>query len=358
MFSSMYESLRHASLRTARALACLSVFCLSLVLLHVNPAHASAAWLVEWDLANGMREAQIAGFNDIMLFAAKFDAQDALFLTEPLQRTANGAEVQALKSTRNIYLTVVNDRVEGPNKVSLKDPALITRLMATPESRAKHRNQLLALLDAGPFAGLELDYERVPNEDWAKLLAFAQDLSVRMAAKGKKLRFLLEPKKKYLQSPLPDGPEYVLMAYNLYGGHSGPGPKTDGSFLLQLAEWCARMPRKPGLALAAGSFAWKEGKVISLTEAKAAAWAEGSHAQVDRMPGSRALRFLAADTAPGSPVPAKDRTEAQYEVWYADGDTLAYWAETGRKLGFASVSLWRLGGNEETSLQTLTRDLQ
>lgn len=358
MSSSMYERLRHAGARAVQALVCLWMVCVSSALLHVSSAFASAAWLVEWDLASGLRDAQVANINDVMLFAAKFDAQDALFLSEPLQRTINGAEVQALKATHKLYLTVVNDRVEAPNKISLKEPALITRLMATPESRARHRNQLLALLDSGPYAGLELDYERVPDGDWEKLLAFAQDLSVRVAAKGKSLRFLLEPKKKYLQSSLPDGPEYVLMAYNLYGGHSGPGPKTDGAFLLQLAEWCARMPRKPGIALASGGFAWQGGKVISVTEAKAAAWAEGSHAQVARMPGSRALRFVAADNALGSPVPAKDRTDAQFEVWYADGDTLAYWAETARKLGFTSISLWRFGGNVETSLQTFTRDLQ
>ena len=358
MSSSMYVSLHHAGARAARAFVCLLVFCLSPVLLHAGPALASAAWLVEWDMANGFREAQAANISDVMLFAAKFDAQDSLFLSEPLQRAASGPEVKALIPNRKVYLTVVNDRVEGPNKVSLKDPALITRLMATPESRARHKNQLLALLDAGPFVGLELDYERVSNEDWPKLLAFAQDLSAKMASKGKHLRFLLEPKNKYLQGSMPDGPEYVLMAYNLYGGHSGPGPKTDGAFLLQLAEWCARMPRKPGLALASGGFAWSGEKVISLTEAKATAWAEGSKAQVARMPGSRALRFLAADNAPGSPVPVKNRTEAQFEVWYADGDTLAYWAATGRKLGFTSVSLWRFGGNAESSLQTFTRDLQ
>ena len=117
------------------------------------------------------------------------------------------------------------------------------------------------------------------------------------------------------------------------------------------------MPQKPGLALASGGFAWKKGKVFSLTESRAAAWAEGAKAPVARMPGSQALRFVAADDAPGSPVPAKDRTGAQCEVWFADGETLAYWAGIGRKLGFPSISLWRLGGNVPASLQTFTRDL-
>lgn len=57
-----------------------------------------------------------------------------------------------------------------------------------------HKDDLLRLLASGPFDGLEIDYERVDPQAWATLLDFAADLANQLAAHGKKLRFLLEPK--------------------------------------------------------------------------------------------------------------------------------------------------------------------
>ena len=215
---------------------------------------------------------------------------------------------------------------------------------------------LLALLKAYPFSGLELDYERVGAEDWPKLLQFARDLDVRLRAQGKKLRLVMEPKQKYLQSNLPAGPEYVVMAYNLHGGHNGPGAKADDAFLHQLAQWAAGLSVKPGLALAGGGFAWTSGGVLEVTERKAVAWARGANVTPVRDAASQALHFTAPDNAPGSAVPARNAKGGRCEIWYADGTTLAHWAEVGRSLGFNGVSLWRLGGNTPESLLKLSRD--
>ena len=193
------------------------------------------------------------------------------------------------------------------------------------------------------------------------MLDFAADLANQLAAQGKKLRFLLEPKKQYLQIPLTKGPEYVLMGYNLFGGHSGPGPKANAAFLRKLATESSaaayRTGQKIGLALATGGFAWptatglqNRAAVVAVNEMSAAAWARGSQAALVRDPESRALHFVATDTAPGSPIPARNAKNSTYEIWYADGETLSYWIQIGQSAGFGNISLWRLGGNVRESL--------
>jgi hypothetical protein len=167
------------------------------------------------------------------------------------------------------------------------------------------------------------------------------------------LRFLLEPKEKYLKTSLPAGPQYVLMAYNLHGAHSGPGPKADHVFLRTLAEWCEHLPVKPGLALATGGFAWRPGKVVGLTESKASAWAKGGRTEPSRDPGSGSLFFSSTDKVSGSPIPAADMTGATCEIWFADGRTLAGWAKSAKKHGFGEISIWRLGGNARESLKVM-----
>lgn len=158
------------------------------------------------------------------MFAAYFDKQDKPFLTADMKKALRGA-LAVLGSGQGVYLSVVNDVVEGPGKSVQKDPGLVSRLMATDASRTAHRRELLALLAVYPFKGLELDYERVTMEDWPKLLQFAHELSTTLATQGKKLRLVMEPKQKYLQGDLPVGPQYVVMAYNLHGSHNGREPR-------------------------------------------------------------------------------------------------------------------------------------
>lgn len=322
-----------------------------LVLGCATSAMATDVWVADWDMANGLAELRQGNFKNAVMFAAYFNPQGRPFLSEDMKKALHGGLAASVKPGQGVYLSVVNDVVEAPGKSVQKDPALVTRLLATESSRAAHRADLLALLAAYPFTGLELDYERVSADDWPRLLQFAQELSATLAAQGKKLRLVMEPKQKYLQGSLPTGPQYVVMAYNLHGGHNGPGAKADDAFLQKLAQWCAHLPVKPGLALSAGGFVWTGRGVVDLTERKAIAWAQGAGVQPVRDPASHALHFVAADNAPGSPLLAKGGTTGTMcEIWYADGATLAHWADVGRSLGFGEVSLWRLGGNAPESL--------
>ena len=322
-----------------------------LILIYAAPTMATDVWVADWDIANGLAELRQGSFKNAVMFAAYFNTQDKPFLTEDMKKALRSGLAPVLRPGQGVYLSVVNDVVKAPGKSVQKDPTLVSRLMATESSRAVHRADLLALLTAYPFSGLELDYERVSIDDWPRLLQFAQELSATLAAQGKKLRLVMEPKEKYLQGILPTGPQYVVMAYNLHGNHNGPGAKADDAFLRKLAQWCSHWTIKPGLALSAGGFAWTNRGVVELTEGKAAAWAQGAGVQPTRDSASYALFFKAADNAPGSPLLTKGGTTGSMcEIWYADGITLAHWADVGRSLGFNDVSLWRLGGNTPESL--------
>ncbi len=334
---------------------CLMIF--SFVILYPRPAQASAAWVADWELQGGLREIKYGKFKDIILFAAYFNSDDKPFLTPAMKAFLAGRPSDYIQKNQGLYISVVNDYIDASGKSVQKDPTLVKRLMATEESRAKHREDLFNLLKSGPFTGLEIDYEKVDMDDWPKLLAFSDDLCKRLAGMGKKMRFLLEPKQKYLTAALPSGPEYVLMGYNLYGTHSGPGPKANKEFLRKLAGWCANMPQMPGLALATGGFAWLPGKVVGLTESKAAAWAKGGKTEPVRDPDSDCLRFSTTDKASGSPLPSKDITGAKCEIWHADGKTIAAWAKSARKYGFGEISIWRLGGNTRESLQVMAESI-
>src|SRR5690606_32889434 len=116
---------------------------------------------------------------------------------------------------------------------------------------------IVALVEAYDLDGVEIDYERIGDGDWDNMTAFIAALYQELSARGLSLRVVLEPRAPIERLSLPRGPVYVMMAYNLYGSHSGPGPKADDAFIRQLAK---RMDRLPGsqnrIAFATGGFDW------------------------------------------------------------------------------------------------------
>ena len=140
---------------------------------------------------------------------------------------------------------------------------------------------------------------------------------------------------------LPVGPEYTVMCYNLYGYHSGPGPKADLDFLKTTCELYAALPVKARMAFATGGFDWHGDQIDALTQAQAVALLNDAQATPTRDANSAAL--TATFTADGE----------THEVWYADAQTLAAWRDACAAYGFTGFDLFRLGGNDLEDWQSV-----
>lgn len=316
-----------------------------------RPADSLSAWVVEWDVARGWEEARSIGDSlySVVAFAAYFDADDTMFLNRRFQEWLDN-DVFPSKFKSKIFLSVVNDIVYEDKPNVLKDPDLVSRLMETPESRALHRRALVELVRKGGFAGLEIDYEKVKKKDWSRFIEFCGQLYQDLAQHKLGLRVVLEPKKEYLSQPLPPGPQYSIMAYNLHGGHSKPGPKANPSFISRIASYCrsGKIDPKPRLALSTGGFSWNsDGTVTSVTEEQAREMAVEAGAVLRRHPYSRYLAFTYVDAVADENGEEQDITR---EVWFADADTFAHLIDAGRKVGFTKFDIWRLGGNSPSAL--------
>lgn len=305
-----------------------------------------SAWVVDWQWQAGLRD--MRGLTDklteVQAFAAYFDGEDRLHFT-PEARAALPEMLAASRESSLVHvaLTVVNDRIglDG-TAAEQKDPALISRLMATPESRARHIDDILAALAEFDFHGVEIDYERVAAEDWDNVLLFYKELHDRLSVEGKTLRIVLEPGTSLSRLALPEGPTYVLMAYNLFGNRTDPGPKANLGYIATLAKSLKKLPGEHAMALSVGGFDWDEtGQAVAVTEEKAAELAKGSEQPAERDPASGSLFFTYRD--------ASDRT---HTVWYADAATLQSWIGVAQAAGINKIALWRLGG---LSGETLAR---
>jgi spore germination protein YaaH len=52
-----------------------------------------------------------------------------------------------------------------------------------------------------------------------------------------------------------------------------------------------------------------------------------------------------------------DMNGARHEVWYADAKTLFLWRQAAEKKGVKSFAYWRAGGNLESTLKQMVKDV-
>lgn len=300
-----------------------------------------SAWVTYWDIQEEML-AEVVQLKDdlesISFFAAYFNKNNQLFIPEEttdMQEHANSIFEAGMPVK---YLTIVNDRLKGRDVAILKDTDLLWDLLKTDAIMMEHIHEIVKLAKDGGYDGIEIDYEAIQNDMalWRCFIEFINRLYSETRKSELQLRILLEPGIPFHRLSFPDGPEYVIMCYNLYGYHSGPGPKADAAFIQELIKKSEAIPGKKVYAISTGGFVWTGyQKAESLTQVQAKALQEQYNVNPIRDEASLCLWFQYVDEA-----------NVGHEVWYADEITLENWASAIRDAGDYVVAIWRLGGNE------------
>src|SRR5699024_10459351 len=215
-----------------------------------------------------------------------------------------------------------------------KNPDLLLQLLATETSRTEHIEELLEYAVQFPITGVEIDYEKIPPNLFAAYQSFIKELHGALQDVGLQLRVVLEPGYPIEEYALPEGPQYVVMAYNLHGYHSGPGPKANNVFLDELALAFKDKSSKLEFALATGGFSWQGEMIQSLTEndVEQLIKEQNPTIETDNKSNAKWFRYI-------------NEEGEEVEVWYADATTLGAWTNRLIEQGaHEAVSIWRAGG--------------
>ena len=301
---------------------------------------AYGAWIPYWDYPDAIGEIDLAdgSLETVVAFAAVFDGGGNPFLLDQMTQCQDCLNILYSES-HTVYLSVVNDMEVEDGVFDGKSVPLLRTLLATDESIDRHIEALMRLLYDSGAKGLEIDYEGIKKDVllWARYTRFLEKLYQRTSAEGYALRAVLSWDSARYAS-FPEGPTYSVMCYNLYGLHSGPGPKADRAFLQETFDICSRLPGRVAMAFATGGFDWyQDGTIQALTQTRAEERIASAAVPKDELlrdPESGALHCTF--TADGQ----------THELWYADGTTLAYWRSLALEAGYDSFDLFRLGGND------------
>lgn len=293
-----------------------------------------SSWMVYWD--NPVEKVlQNEEDKNLILFACYFDEKGQLFIPEQLTEMRESVK-DYTKGKK--YLSFVNDIQYEDGTSKQKDTQLLETIFKDEASMTAYIDCILNTVSEWECDGVEIDFEKIEAGGlWDKYLRFLELLVQKANEQEKEIRVVLSSSAPIEEIRLPEGPQYVVMCYNLFGYHSGAGPKADKAFLSQLAKKFSAL-HSVEFALANGGFEWnEEGKVTrSLKEQQINALIKAYDIKPKRDKESQALFF---DYEEG-----KDR----YTIWYADSHTLKAWKETLQNsysdIDPVKISLWRIEG--------------
>ena len=277
-------------------------------------------WSVYWDYSGN--EKLLDNLDSLSYFEAYF-VNGQIQLPEKAKEMIKS--VQPENCTK--YLSVVND-VEKNGNIEHKNTDILKTVFASDASMDQHIQELISLVEDNKLDGIELDYEKIRNdlELWNRYFTFINRLKEVAGKKDIRIRVVLEPNTPVEDLQFPDGVEYVVMCYNLYGYNEDMGPKADMDFLDDIYTRFHTLP-SISYALANGGYVWENGspKQIRISEAEELLKEHNIEAIRD---SSGALTF----------------TYENSTVWYSDEKTLELWAEELNSLNGDKVAIqyWRM----------------
>ena len=293
----------------------------------------NADWCVYWDPSPADSADKCSKYSDLVLFGCIYSEDYSLYIPDKLYELALKFSNKNVSSGQETYLSFINDVMHADGTSTQKSTDFLKAVLSDPALSDRVIDDMIKKAQTFGVNGIELDYENVHKCDgfWAEYLDFVEKLYSRASAAGLKLRVVL-----MVATPVSDlnfikGPQYVVMCYNLYGNHSGPGPKADEEFLKKTYDKFKSIDA--GYALANGGFEWgpNDKAVRSLTAADAAALAKEKGAEVTR-DGSGALTY------------SFQSDDGKHTVFYGDEQTIDRWSSILKNTanGNVGISLWKL----------------
>ena len=296
----------------------------------------NCAWYVYWDtdvLDEFLLLTETSEFSAASMFSCYFSEDGQIYMPQGLSLLREMAEELTFPVT---YLSFTNDVQHNDGSAAQKDPEFLRDLWADIERTEETADAMLAMTGAMGADGIEIDFENIKDPElWTGYAQFLELIWDKAQAEHLSTRVVLGVNTPVEDLDFPVGPEYSVMCYNLYGTHSGPGPKADTDFLKKTAEKFSKLQHVT-YALATGGFEWNDDGAVtrSLTQEAAEMLAEEVMCEPKRDKSSGALYYTYQNNG------------KMFTVWYADAKTLEAWRSTILEVeSGAKFDLWRVGGN-------------
>jgi spore germination protein YaaH len=196
----------------------------------------------------------------------------------------------------NVFATVTNSTSSG----TAFSRDLAAAVMASPERRRRFIDDLVTLVEAMGYDGVDLDWEDLKPADRSSFSALVEDLADALHAKNRFLSIAVMPKtsepgewdnQKYADwSRLGKAvDEFKIMTYSYSGPWGDPGPQAPLEWVDRVLTLAERKvpPRKVSMGVPFYGFDWHGGSVATVSAHRGASLAQTYDAAVSRDPSSQ-----------------------------------------------------------------------
>lgn len=216
------------------------------------------------------------------------------------------------------------------------------RLLVDSVVRRRAAERLAREVRDSGFAGITVDFESVPDAEYARVADFLDDLRAALGPGPlltQAIQDYLPP--KWVSTYADKCDKLILMVYDEHYQKEDPGPVAGREWFTAVTErLLAAIPRgKAMMGLAAYGYEWRDAGNVTVIEHVTAGdvWS--------RSRANRVLPFF--DTDVSNPYLAwTDADSIDHFIWYMDATTVADEMRIARAMGVTSAAVWRLGGED------------
>jgi spore germination protein len=302
--------------------------------------------------------------SELPLFMYRFDLNNPTSIEKFGEFTDNEVELLVSIAHRNnvMILPVVHNLLySGGGQEASR--AVVSKVVATPESRRTTIGSIIALIDRFSFDGVNIDIEDVYKEDSAKLSLFYTELGRAMKSRG---YFLSASVPSRIRDYPPFNPfsdpfdytaigaavdQFIVMLYNEHGWPgSGPGPVVSSGWMTKvLAYTLTKVPASKvvaAISVFGFDFNLTTGRNTYATYSMAADLAK------------RYNKTIIFDQDTLTPMFAyEDEQGNKHEVWFENSDSIIAKMKLAWQQGISGVALWRLAMEDPGLWQRISAEI-
>lgn len=265
----------------------------------------------------------------------------------------NKDEVMQFARKNNVKVTaLLNNAKSGTSTIP------IHQLLNDPQNRTNAIANIEEYVKSNGFAGVNIDFELVPQEDRDELTLFMEELSQRLRPQGLTVAMSVFPKQDETTNDVAIAYDYeklhkyvdqiILMTYDNHGEWSGPGPVADIRWVENNLKYALRfIPKhKLYLGIAGYGYDWNSSSVntVHYTDAMETATKYGAK--------------LSWDEAAKVPYFKYYDTKGEHQVWFENSRSLSYKLDLVNKYDIKGIALWRLGQEDPAYWQTMREKIR
>ncbi len=242
---------------------------------------------------------------------------------------------------------VITNLGENPDRW---DSGRVENVINSSENRKNHINQIISKLKEKNFDGIIIDYELLRQSTRNNYTIFIKELSLEMKKQNKILTVVLHPKtgenvKGESVSRYQDwfqlaqhADQIQIMGYSQHTDEDAAGPIAGIGWVEKIADYTLSLGIDPGkvfLGIPLYGYDWntnsnESAKGLTFEEAQSLLVKENATLEFDQIQKSPMFRY------------------GSHEVWFENSQSVKEKADLAYRVGFAGVTFWRLGGEDQS----------